>query len=901
MDRERWLAASPYFDQSLDLPAGQLDAWLQQLEVHQPQIAADVRQLLALQSHDAFADFLRGRAGAEPDEIALAREGDRIGSFRITRELGSGGMGVVFLAERADGHFEQQVALKILKFSAARLHFAQERQILASLHHPSIARLIDGGLTAAGRPYLAMEYVGGLPIDRYCDEKRLGIPERLALFVKVAEAVQYAHQRLIVHRDLKPSNIVVTVDGAVKLLDFGIARLLEPDALAHAVPPAHEMGRLLTPACASPEQARGLPVTTATDIYQLGVLLYGLLTGRTPHDLEGRSSFDALRIVSESEPVRPGAVSQSLRGDIDAILMKTLRKEPEDRYASVGKLIEDIESHLHGHPVAARPALWTYRSSKFVRRNRAAVAIAAVTLCAFGFLIVWYTSQLAAERDRASAVSEFLTDVLRGSPSRVAKGDTTARELLDRGAERVDAELADQPAVQGRLLNVIGEAYVQYDVNNKAQPLLERALQLNIREFGASSKEVSDSQYALATLARKRDEFGKSLRLYEEALAIRERALGPSHVAVADALNGIAGTLYRMGDAEKSIHASERALEIYKRSVGEDDERTLNVINTLIGASTSAGDLNRVRAHFEALVQRTERKLGPDHPHFAAALSNLAMIKVESGIYDGVEEQMRRALSIMERVYGREHGNVSNALTNLGAFLHETGRLRESQDVLERAIATQRRVSGPGHLLEATAHARLARVLHGRGDDEAAVEHYRAAIELRRKTLGPNERYAMVLSNLGQLWLDQGNLEQAASALHESLAILRKELSAKHYVMSRALISDGVLNTRSGRAREGEAQIREALSVYEQRLLPDHPLISVANAALGECLLAQGEWAEAEKLLRESARRLERRLPEERRQVLLVLIRLYEAQQNARATQRARDQLAAFERSVRTQ
>jgi serine/threonine-protein kinase len=313
IDRERWLAASPYLNEALELPPGRLDAWLQDLEATQPAIAVDLRRLLAVQS-DSFASFLNSTV-LLPRDLRQSHQGELVGNYRVLDEIGSGGMAVVYLAERADGHFEQRVALKILRFGAdspeARRHFAQERQILASLDHPAIARLIDGGITTAGLPYLAMEYVEGIPIDRFCDQRRMSIVQRLRLFLKVAEAVQYAHHHLIVHRDLKPSNIVVADGGAVKLLDFGIAKLLDPDSFVHAAPPTRDMVRLMTPEYASPEQARGDPITTATDVYQLGRLLYELLTGRSPYPLRARNSLASLRALLESEPRRPSMAVHS--------------------------------------------------------------------------------------------------------------------------------------------------------------------------------------------------------------------------------------------------------------------------------------------------------------------------------------------------------------------------------------------------------------------------------------------------------------------------------------------------------------------------------------------------------------------------------------------------------------
>jgi serine/threonine-protein kinase len=943
MDRERWLAVSPYLDQAFDLPPEQLEPWLQQLELSAPHIATDVRRLLTVQHADPFSSFLTGVVTQPPDDAQSLHEGELLGSYRVLRELGHGGMAVVYLAERADGHFEQQVALKILRFASpggeARRHFAQERQILASLNHPAIARLIDGGITPSGLPYLAMEYVDGTRIDRYCDERRLSIEDRLRLFLKVAEAVQYAHRRLIVHRDLKPTNIFITSDGAVKLLDFGIAKLLDPQAIAHAAPPTLDVIKLMTPEYASPEQVRGDAITTATDIYQLGLLLYELLTGQRPYEVQGHKALEALRVICESEPMRPSdavsgkpgthaespaAISAArattperlrrlLRSDLHAIVLMALRKEPERRYGSVALLMEDITRYLEGRPVNAYKGVWSYRAGKFLRRNAAGVTVAVIAACAFAFVVLWYTIQLANERDRvaaqaeraqreaatASQVSAFLTSLLRGSRTRVAKSVITARELLDLGAARIDTQLAGQPEIQGRLLNVIGDAYAQHDVRDKAAALLERALKLNTERFGERSKEVSDSKYALAQLARSRGEFDTALQLYREALDIREDVLGTKHVETADVLNGMGTALEMTGQTQEAVRTAERALSIYRQSIHPEDERFLNVLNTIAGMERYAGNLRRARTIYEELVPRVERSLGPEHRHFAGTLTNLARTKVEMGAYDGVEQQMRQALAIFESLHGPVHSDVTLSLTNLGSFLTETDRFTEAIDVIERAIAVQRKVSGPGDPFEATAHALLGRVRQAQGNYQGALDHYRASLDIRRKQA--TFRYGIDLRYYAETLMDLSDPDRAAPLLQEAIDILRKELPRDHYVTAGALALQGALLTRMGKAAAAEPQLRAALSVLERTLLPTHPSIASARAALGECLLAQGRVREGEVLLLESARQLEGRLNPERRQVLHGLRQLYEIKGDTEAGQRVRDALDHFERQVRAQ
>jgi eukaryotic-like serine/threonine-protein kinase len=898
-----------YLEQALELPIEQRDAWLRELESKEPQIAANIRRLLAAQASERFASFLSEPVAPPLTSNVHALEGELIGSYRIVRELGQGGMAVVYLAERADGQYSQSVALKILRFgpegSRAQFHFAQERQILASLDHQSIARLIDAGVTATGLPYLAMEYVEGVPLDRYCEEQRLSIDARLRLFLKVADAVQYAHRHLIVHRDLKPSNIVVTPEGNIKLLDFGIAKLLEPAAFEHAAPPTRDGAQLMTPEYASPEQVLGKPITTATDIYQLGLLLYGLLSGRHPYIVRGLRPIDAFRMICESEPAPPNTT----RGDLDAILLKALRKEPEHRYASVGRLIDDIRRFQRGHPVTAYEGVWGYRAGKFFRRHVAALVIAGIAILAIVSVTTWYTVQLADERNyarreaaSAAQIAEFLSSVFRGSDSRVADGNITARELLDRGTARIEKELIRQPEVKARLLNVMGEAYVDYDLAEKAQPVLERALALNTQLFGSNSREAADSQQSLARLARDRGELQKAKQIFEDVLRVRERTLGPRHVATADTLTELAATFFRLADAQPAIRAAERAIDIYSHSVGPDDERTLRASSVLASSILSSGDFRRARAHYEQLLPRIERTLGPDHRYAAATLGNIAVIKTHLEDYAGAEQQLRRSLEIYERMYGPNHRTVVIRENNLGLLFSETGRLGESMAMFERALATRRGTSGASNKAEdGVSEWGIGIVLRSRGDIEHALEHFRASQEIFRQSAGTNASYADSLHQQSDIFIEQGNYTAAASVLNEALAIYRRDRPPGHYEIAKARASEALLLARTGKPEAAEAEIREVISDYQREYPSGHRVLAAARGTLGECLLAQGKIAEAEELLVSSATQLAGRLHYDRRLALQRLIRLYELKGMPSLVNQYQSELAAFEQQVRSQ
>jgi hypothetical protein len=529
-----WQRADQLLDEALDLPPGQRLPFLDRACGGDPQLRGLVGRLIsAAEIEDP--EFKSGGALQGPlgdivrtelaEEESLA--GTMVGRYRIVRELGRGGMAVVYLAERADGQFRQEVALKLLSAGLVASHvgrrFDRERQILAHARHPGVARLLDGGAGPNGRPYLVMEYVDGRAIDRYCDEERLTLEARLELFLQVARVVEDAHRNLIVHRDIKPSNILVTAEGHAKLLDFGIAKLLDPEATSGDAPVSGSSIRLMTPAYASPEQVRGNPVTTASDTYQLGLLLYILLTGRFPYDLGDGDPAERMRAIVQREPARPSSAASSpegwsppshdprtpgeiayvrgttpvrlrrtLSGDLDAILCRTLAKEPENRYGSVAQLIEDIERYKEGRTVTARPDTWAYRTGKQVRRHAAVFATAAIAALLVLALGLVYTSGLARERDRAqqeaareARVSEFLRTLFVVPPG---AGPLTPRQILDRAVARVDLELKGEREAQSDLLALLSGMYKDLGLQREAEELRRRsdelALESNAKNRG---------------------------------------------------------------------------------------------------------------------------------------------------------------------------------------------------------------------------------------------------------------------------------------------------------------------------------------------------------------------------------------------------------------------------------
>jgi serine/threonine protein kinase/tetratricopeptide (TPR) repeat protein len=686
--------------------------------------------------------------------------GLRIGPYRVLREVGHGGMGAVFLAARADDQYQKRVAIKVVKSGAfgedAVRHFRRERQILASLDHPNIAKLLDGGATDEGLPYIVMDHIEGQPIDRYCDAHQLPTADRLKLFRSVCGAVQYAHRNLVVHRDIKPSNVLVTTDGVPKLLDFGVAKLLNPGLSGE---PLTATGLAMTPEYASPEQARGEPITTATDVYSLGVLLYELLTGRRPYRLKSHQAVDVLRAVCEEEPERPStavgrteelpatdgasstlvtaeAVSQAraatpdklqrrLKGDLDNIVMTALRKEPQRRYPSVEALSEDIRRHLQGLPVTARKSTFGYRAGKFVRRNKtavtAAVAIAALIL-AFGATSVLQSrrialerDQAARERDKAEKVAGFLVGLFKVSQPDVAQGkEVSAREVLDRSAAKIDTELKDQPEVRATLLHTIGDVYMNLGLYDKALPLLEEALRLRRQLFPGGSVDVASTLAVLGKLYSVQDDLPRAEPLYREALAMRRRLLGNKHAEVAASLNGLAIVLNEVGKHEDALALHREALAIRRSSYGNDDPSVLESLNSIGVVLFSTGDFAGAEKVWREVLA-AERRRGGQRPKFAIALDNLANAMLEQGNFREAEPLARESLEMRRRVYGGQDHRVAYSLVTLGTILPNLGRSEEAEAALRDALVILRKAFPRGHYTTSLALSLLGGCLLDRG------------------------------------------------------------------------------------------------------------------------------------------------------------------------------------------
>ena len=844
-------------------------------------IEADARQ-------DSFLD--EPASGDRPREGLQFPARRRIGPYRLLRLLGSGGMSHVFMAIRADGQYIKRVAVKVIRRDQARKdllrRFLTERQVLASLEHPNIAELYDGDVTEDGLPYFVMEYVDGVPIDRYCepDEGRcLLVEDRIRLFRKVSAAVHYAHQNLVVHRDLKPANILITTEGDPKLLDFGIAKILTADPSSLRLDETATGVRPMTPHYASPEQVRGDTITTASDVYSLGVLLYRLLTGRLPYVFKTGGARELERVVCEQEPekpsiaagvsdrdtasrlgLRPRELQRLLAGDLDDIVLRALRKEPHERYASTEQLSEDLRRYLAGQPVRARRGTYSYRAGKFLRRHRLAVASCFLFLAmvlAFAAAMALQASRVAAERDRArieydkaQRVLDFIQGVFELADPDRARGETiTVREVLDRGAERVERELRGQPEMQSTLMTTIGRVYASLGLYPEAEPLLETGLETLEAHLGRGHPGVAASRSELANLRVAQGDLEAAERLHREALETRRRHFGEEHPEVVESLSDLAVVLDDKARYSEAEGLLRMAITRLGKLRSEDDLDLSCALRRLGTVLHHRGEHEEAE---EALLQALaiDRKvLGDEHPRIADDLRTLAAIYNARGDYGPALAGYREALDLQSKVLGEEHPSVATTLQEMAVVYSHIGDYEAAEPLYRQALIRQQRLLGERHPAVAWTLNDLAQVLRVRGELDAAEPLFLRALAIRRQALGEEHpEVAWTLASLAALAADRGDRETAISLLRQSLEIQRKSFDDEHPEMATDLFRLGALLLEGGEPGEAEPLLTSAVGIWRRTLSADHWYIAYGESGLGACWTALGRYAEAEPLLLDS-------------------------------------------------
>lgn len=864
---ERWERLQELFSRAVDLRGPERKAFVEKETAGDAELRTELLELLACDNGGAQTGPLTLALGAALDTTTRDRRkalvGRVVGNYKLVGVLGHGGTGTVYLGERADRQYSAQVAVKIVDGGTMQgelgLRFRAERQILASLNHANIARLLDAGETEEGNPYLVMEYVHGEPLDRYCDREQLPVRERLQLFLDICSAVQYAHQNLVVHRDLKPANILVTAEGAPKLLDFGIAKLLEPGEAVAAMALTRMNDRLLTPEYASPEQILGRAVTTASDVYALGVVLYELLTGLRPYTVPASASqLELERSICITDPLRPSAAVKRAResgplegqseilavaaarrlapeklqkrlvGDIDAIVMRALRKEPQHRYSSIEQLTSDVRRYLTREPVQARQGNWLYYSQRFIRRHALGVtggAAFVVFLAAFAIVSTIQAQRIAAERDRAKLennLSEKSLSIILGTfsnadpleYSRQGKPET-AEELLARAGRRVREDMSGHPQVRARLLEKIGLAYRRRADDKTAIGYLSDAVHLRKEMSGGAGDE--DTAAVMVDLA----------------ISMREG-----------------------GDALGSEGVLLEAQDILVRLGRQHSLSYARMLANRGRVQMSLGKTDQAQSYFDSSLALMRDLQGPRDPEVAQLLVDKAVAFLWKDDPAAAERVAREAVDIDSTMLPKLHPDRSQAQTQLGEALRLQGRLDEASVLLKESLQANLTIYGDSSRRVADVLDSLAKIRQGQHDLKEAEEYAQQAVAVQTRAEGPDHwRTAYYRTSLAATQIERREYPEAIDNLRASIAIFQKVLAADHPYMASAehYLGDALLKTNQ--LKDAESVYMSAMNISKHANEPEWRAARSASG-LGEALYRQGRAREAEPYLVNSYRTL---------------------------------------------
>ncbi len=913
MDPERWRRVEDVFHRAVSLPRVERDALIAKECGDDDALRAEVMKLItADDSPNALVDQFDSGALRPREDPLIGRE---IGRYRLIARLGAGGMGLVYRAERTDGLFKHEVAIKLIRIELATeslvRRFELERRTLAGLHHPNIAQLHDGGTLPDGRPYLVMELVRGIPIDRYCDEHELTIEDRLQLFVQVCRGVHFAHQNLIVHRDLKPGNILVDEAGVPKLLDFGIARMLDESTAEDGTSFTLTGAYLLTPDYASPEQLTLGPVTTSMDVYSLGVLLYEILTGKRPFRSENKSPVEWHRDVLERTPTRPSTAAVStvaasnavapdpsanltsealaarrattpkglqrkLRGDLDRIVLMALRKEPERRYASVKDLADDIERHFTGHPVVARGDTFGYRASKFIQRNRLAVASAFAVLVALvagivlarrgeqhaqeqALLAMQSESRAQAEAENArrseqhaqeqalharveaqsfQGIAQYLMDSFLTSTTAIdAQQLAQKRQRIQLHAAQVRREYAEQDHLRANLLDSLGQVAQRLGLFDDANALVQEALAIRSKAFGERSLEYALSLRSFGLLRYAQGDLAQAADLLSQALVLHREHDKETHTDVASLANDLAACLRGLGrlDEAEALHNEALAL---RRKDADGSLAVAESLNNLAGVDLDRTDLKQAALHLEEALSIRRRILGVEDSLTLQSMSNLATTVWRMGDRDRALALLEEAEKGCRALQADGEDDLSHALSNHAAMLLQAGRAKEAEPLLAEAVDLQVRRLGPTHPSVAstiTKQAQLQQALHHMADARASWER----VMVIRREPGASPRYlGQSLYEYGVFLWETKARDEAREAWREAVDVLHAIGGAKTPLLGRVEVAYGQALMAAGDMTQARALLEDAVTILSAPPGEQNPDLAEARKALAKCLAA---------------------------------------------------------------
>ena len=887
----RWDQLQTLFHEALALPPEQREAFLQESCADDPDLLKELQALLASEQLAATLSesAVKNSVASYLENVDTALTGGQLGAYELIEVIGSGGMGSVYRAARSDGSYDLQVAVKVVKkgmdSQSVLQRFEQERQILARLDHPNIARLIDGGVTDDGRPYFVMELIDGVPITEYCDQHQLGINDRLGLFRSVCDAVHFAHQNLVVHRDLKPSNILVTADGSIKLLDFGIAKSLDAGEDIQAT----QTGMVpFTPAYAAPEQLLGDLVSTATDTYALGVVLYELLTGLRPfepaktvasfrsevlsgepkkpstmvsHALAGeqRDMDAAVAARGTSRRLDISALQTRLRGDLDAICLTALERNPSERYASVQQFSGDLQKHLNNEPVSAQNATLHYRVSKFLRRNRAAVGIAAAFAISLAAVVTFYTVRLAEERDMAVAeqattaeVVEFVIGLFeQADPGETGGEDVSVRSVVDAGALRMETALRSEPVIRARMLGVLGRLQYVFNATEEARTLLNAALEEQIALDGPEHPRVAEIQLRLGNLAQGDGQHDAAAQLFASARNIHERSSPPNSEALQLTIGAQAFLAETLGEFDEALSLYQQALTIAEQRSGSQDDESLALAQKQLGGIYRLLDqLDQAEPLLVSALAMQDRIYQGIHPESADTRRQLAGLYRDSNRYEEALPLYQRVIANRTKMFGPLHREVINTLNSYSQLQDSMGdsegMLETNQIVIERLLQ-----KGGGYAAES-----LPAIYHNRayglkslGRYDESIAMFERAIEaFSASGLGedhPNRAYS--IASMGQAYRLRGDFTKAAELGEQALQLRQPHFAEDHRLMSEVYSDLGWAYMDLAQYEKAESFLVRSYNNYLKKFGATHEKARVPRASLYELYGRMGNEAEQAK------------------------------------------------------
>lgn len=835
MNKQTWDKIETIVDQALTLPDDKRRAFIAKQCGEDNELFSTITELLhsieesqgflenpGAQQDDLLKDFAREFESISPQSSMV---GQQIGNYEITKLLGHGGMGSVFLAERADGAFEHRVAVKLVRRGMDTpeniARFQRERAILANLNHPNISHMYDGGLTDDGLPYLIMEYVDGIPLDEYCARNQCDFEQRLELFKSICEAVKHAHQNLVIHRDLKPGNILVTTEGEIKILDFGIAKLLEADPTDELHFETRDGTNPLTLAYAAPEQLTGDTITTATDIYTLGVVLYKMLSGEHPFELRGKPTSKIHDLIRREDPPLPSSkaltYSNALRGDLDAIILKAMRKNPDMRYGSAGELLEEIDRYERNLPVTAHKGTVRYNLKKFYNRQKKTLLTAGfITLMIIVFGI-FYTVRITQERnlaniqaEKAEEVTDFVVNLLQQNYPENSKGEeVTVRQVLDQSISQID-ELEKAPEIKGKLLQVIGHAYRSIGQPDQAAPLLERSIDILetndientdlartydvfgiiTRDLGnydearqyleksvdmyQSLGETQTGEYAkalknLSYVMRLQSDYEQASKTIEQALSVERKIYEAPDVNLAETLYILASIYRYQGDYEQAISTQLESLDMLLQLVDGPHPGVSANYNNLAILYKTQGDTAEAKKYYLKSLDMARTLHGENHPRTAVTLANISDIYLNEGKLDSAKTFIENALSIVKNGMGENHPNMVNPLDAYAKYFVLSKQYAKADSVYRKAMDILKAEYEPTHPEIANILSNRAHVAKLEGRTEEAIRLYKKSLEIKKQNFKTDHpQVQKTMRDLLPL-LRQANLTQQAEAIAREL------------------------------------------------------------------------------------------------------------------------------------